>query len=1202
MKSFYIDSSGLCFLFFMSKQLYFIFITYLQLIRTLSSLKVAFLFLIIFFCTNSYGLNVSDMVKVEGEQCYDIALDTDSIIWLKTNSSQDSVPTIDGASYAMVYEEGMPELQQITYSFFDPSITSYSVEVLEIEYDSLAALLPISNGFVSKDDTTVMEQNYVGKNVFFPSSDYYLSDEFISGDQHLRVLHLYPFQYNACTHILRYITHLKLRVHYEQEPLSKAVSVEKRKKLLILAPQSFHKTLASFVLWKEICGYDTELIDSDVLVDAAAIKQYLQDMYDSGSLDYLLLVGDAEIIPTSATIYGSSDNCYGFLDGNDSFNDIGIGRFPASTQEELALMIEKSLCYEQQFSFNDKLLKCVGIASNATTIGDNNETDFQHISTLLETLAVAGYATDIVAEDMTDLSISQLINDDLGLLFYAGHGSQVKMKTETYSEDSILNLRNYMSHPIFIDVACLNGDFTYDDCIAEKFMTASYNNQPTGMVAVLASTISQPWIPPMYGQDVIANAFARNAKLHKVTTLSDVVNEGLSAMIIKYSSGGIETSDTWSLLGDPTLLVANYEFGALNVVADSLFDLRQCSIAIATADSALLSLNNQDGVLAASYSNSDSTFLYSSVVSIKDDLCLWAYKQGSTVFRELLTPVITGGAYYGLDSLIIVDENQNGAIEAGEQLFVYPVIANYGDSVGYGIQMAITPDDNFSTEPNAFASIDSLSPNETFAFSTPLVLIVNDSVGDEAFLSFEYVDAQGQMNLDVQSLEVLSSNVTFGTATYKDASMVSGVSVFKDSIITLYIPATNSGEASAMDIYGEVHSASPFLTYISQTDGIDELPPNTTDTLTFQLRCHPAIPISELLDIDLLAMHGEDRYDKHLQLCYQQAEVSIVGTGEIELQEAPFFNYYKNNKSQFVYTLTNETAITLDSLGFYLTHTPSLSGQTVLNDLSISVAQIPDSSVGFQYLEGTEEVFYQSVYQMPTDEGWLMFDISDIELTAQAHLLLQVTWGPNSVCTQYNNAYKVSAYKTTDYTTLTGYSDVSSSPNISNRYKALPDLRYTMNTETRISRVITVCETSGECILDYSLGIGTELCYPDNNGYLHLDLPVGDYEVSVTTDDGRFDENLLVSAYQDSLQIVLPTSRTALDELYDASFIDVSLQNGILYFSNEEAFYLELFDLNGRKIFSDDIHTCNFQMAIDTKTLFIMCRINHHNVIKLFNN
>ena len=87
---------------------------------------------------------------------------------------------------------------------------------------------------------------------------------------------------------------------------------------------------------------------SDIGGSSAQIRQYIQDAYDTWDPkpSYVLLVGDAEYVPTNYIYSAASDLWYATVDGSDYYPDLFIGRIPADTANEAEVIVQKILTYE----------------------------------------------------------------------------------------------------------------------------------------------------------------------------------------------------------------------------------------------------------------------------------------------------------------------------------------------------------------------------------------------------------------------------------------------------------------------------------------------------------------------------------------------------------------------------------------------------------------------------------------------------------------------------------------------------------------------------------------------------------------------------------------------------------------------------------------------------------------------------------------
>lgn len=127
-------------------------------------------------------------------------------------------------------------------------------------------------------------------------------------------------------------------------------------------------TLLHFAEWKRQKGYITKIVDIANITNgqtAEGIRSYIQSAYKGWYPipTYILLVGDAEFIPTNYTDkagnatghpfgdYNSAntgtDLYYTTIDGSDHYPDIFLGRISVDTKEEARGVIQKILDYEQ---------------------------------------------------------------------------------------------------------------------------------------------------------------------------------------------------------------------------------------------------------------------------------------------------------------------------------------------------------------------------------------------------------------------------------------------------------------------------------------------------------------------------------------------------------------------------------------------------------------------------------------------------------------------------------------------------------------------------------------------------------------------------------------------------------------------------------------------------------------------------------------
>ena len=286
--------------------------------------------------------------------------------------------------------------------------------------------------------------------------------------------------------------------------------------MLIISDYQFIDQMADFMAWKSQKGISNEIIDiASIGNNQEALKSYIEEYYHNHNLTYVLFVGDHQHIPAyiDASLSGYSDNYYGYIEGDDSYPEVFVGRFSAENQNQVTTQVNRVIQYEQNPVISEAYSNSVGVGSSEGP-GDDGEYDYQHLrnirSGLLDYTYTFGYELYDGSQGGEDAEgnpnasdLHVLLQEGLGLINYTGHGSSFSCSSSGYNSSDVNQLTNTDVHPFFWSVACVNGDFSGGTCFAETWLRATHNDtgEPTGAIATLMSTINQSWAPPMEGQD-----------------------------------------------------------------------------------------------------------------------------------------------------------------------------------------------------------------------------------------------------------------------------------------------------------------------------------------------------------------------------------------------------------------------------------------------------------------------------------------------------------------------------------------------------------------------------------------------------------------------------------------------------------------------------------------------------------------------------
>lgn len=560
-------------------------------------------------------------------------------------------------SLAFSYQAAAPQIPFYLLCIPIPDVGRYDLKIAYLDSTVYSDIdIPLSQGLEKKNqqinlfDTSYLIATY-NSNQYFPQRDFISFQPIIARDTRIQAFHLFPFKYLSAAKKLKVYTSFKIEViplpgegineitkkrnylttqnfylknnpsPYKYQPISVANG-----ELLIVYRNTTDSLVKRFAAWKEKMGIKCHflpLTQTDLIPDS--IHQRITHYYDSiPDLLYLLLIGNEfEIPPYLYKTYLNtdyySDSYYGMIDGNDFVPELLVGRF-SGTENENRLLIDKTIAYEQYQEHSNYEKNLMLIASDqGENIGDDNETDWQHLRNIGQSLADSAQMTPHEYFDSSqggldapgDPSTQDLkdgLNDGKGMVFYTGHGAFTSFTTGNFYNMNAKQLTNYRQLPVVVSAACDNGMFMNGlECLGEAFTFATKDQEPTGAVAFAGSSILMSWAPPMETQDEYSRLIQPHSPQYKKTLGGAFYNAQLS-MLEKYPTVyGQEVMQTWILLGDPSLQLRIYQQGKIEVYHPETITTSTSALNFSiNINDALVTLSQNDSVIAKAVSHQNS--------------------------------------------------------------------------------------------------------------------------------------------------------------------------------------------------------------------------------------------------------------------------------------------------------------------------------------------------------------------------------------------------------------------------------------------------------------------------------------------------------------------------------------------------------------------------------------------------------------------
>ena len=895
-----------------------------------------------------------------------------------------------------------------------------------------------------------------------------------------------------------------------QQALNRYAPVEEEGDMLIICHDPFMDAMTDFVNWKRTRGIQTTIVPmSSVGSVANDIQGFVLEQYNANpNLAYVLLVGDDAQIPgtyfRAETAYsdwsGKGDNVYGQVAGGDIYNDIFVGRFSANTVAQVATQVERSIYYERNIDATASWLENgEGMAAYSAESGHYGETDYQHMENIRLDLLSYNYTTvfqdydDVAGYTCSVASINQHINDGVGILNYINHGNEQMWSVASYCNENINTLVNDNKLPFIWSTACKVGkyDNTYtdhgagftvgqeDDCMAEAWMHATnpMTDAPTGAIGGMFSYISQPWQPPMYGQDEMVDILIESYESNIKHTLGGTSINGIMAIIDQYGASDINayaTHQGWVLYGDPSLM--------LRTKTPEVLDVTHSGNIAPTETSYMVNVSNGEGAVATITCNNEILGTAKVVDGIANititspgadypELTLCVFGFNKVTYLDAITintgsqyiiaatanptdggSIIGAGTYYGDQTCILTATPNIGYVFAnwtmgGEVVSEDPTYSFIvsGDAEYTANFTAL---DNHSVNC-AVSSEGGILVDKATAYHGETVTIGAQPADGYSFSSWSVIDADGN--------DIAVTNNHFLMPDSDVIVMASFVAGYTIDIAEVMYGSISADKTSAAQGVTVTLTATPANGYqldvwkVYQTDDVDATV--TVSGNSFVMPAH---------NVTVCAIFG-----------LQPGGEVAIGSGTTTSYYMPTFESYRYSLSEQIYTAAEVGgAGTISSISFY-----SSASKNITRALDIYMKNTDKTAFGnstdWENVSTLYRVFSGNVSF--NTSGWTTINLSTpFEYDGVSNLLICVDDHTGKGLDSYNRFY---TYTTGSNRSIITFRDGSAAynPATANIYAGS---MFTYNNQIKFTKSVTGCNESLAISTDQMFGFR----YEEGNG------------------------------------------------------------------------------------------------------------------------
>jgi len=739
----------------------------------------------------------------------------------------------------LTLEEGLPEIPVMAGSVIIPPTAGIELEILESEYVEIEMQIAPSKGNLTRDldpneipFTFAEFYNTTGR---YPQQVAELSDPFIIRDYRGITVRFKPFVYYPETGITRVYTKITAQLNENGTDMTNALSAAKSSyarefagiyrglflnfdeakypvlteegRILVIKHSMFDDAITDWVDWKMQMGYDVSVVDVSVAGPSAnQIKAYIQAQYDQDDgLMFVQIMGDAPQVPSLSVGGGGSDPSYTLLAGNDSYPEIYIGRFSAQTVAEMETQVLRSVYYERDIqSGSDWLTKGIGIASNegGGYQGDMGESDQEHLDLIRDDLLDFGYTqVDQLYQSYgaTASQVATSVNGGRGIINYTGHGSNTSWSTTGFNNNNVNSLVNDFELPFIVSVACVNGNFVSTTCFAEAWLRATNNGNPTGAIAMYASTVNQAWNPPMRAQDEITDLLVAEEKY----TIGGLFFHGSSRMIEVYGTAGESEFKNWHIFGDASIMARTKDPQDIAAVYNPVLLIGMTSLSVEAVPNAKLSLSN-DGVI---YGRATADAAGNAVINLDTmpdqpmDLTLTITAPNYVTHLGDVQVLPADGPYIILTDVQVQDHEELVA-EFDEIITIHVEMENVGNDPAEGVIVAISSTDPYISVVSDPEIVPDIASHTIGSTLIGIDVQISDFVPDQHVADFTVIvslDNGDVFDYDY-SLMINAPSIEWNNLMIDDPEGNDNGRIDPGETFILSIPFTNVGHAASPEI------------------------------------------------------------------------------------------------------------------------------------------------------------------------------------------------------------------------------------------------------------------------------------------------------------------------------------------------------------------------------------------------------------------
>ena len=911
-----------------------------------------------------------------------------------------------------ILNAGAPDLPKLSTSLIIPDQSKMMVVVESFEYTDYEniSVAPSKGNLYRNVDPSTVAYSYgtdYETDGFYPKELAKLRDPYIFRNYRGQSVVIQPVAYNAVTKTLRVYTEIILKVVetdgeainpftpnsnkvvqqfdnlYKERFLNYTSQQSRYPQLgelgdmLIISAPEYIDQMEPFIQWKNRSGMKTTIVDVTTIGNTATdIHAYVDALYQTTDLAYLLLVGDETTVATDQAVNNNAcDHCYGMREGNDHYLELFVGRFNGENTTQIQTMIDRTLEYEINPMPGEWFTTAIGAASNEGP-GDDGEVDYEHMNNIKEELMAYNFidvfefyqgsntddsptpsdaTADAPGNPNSSMILDVLNTQGASLYNYVGHGDHGVLITGNFDNDAVDAMTGTGMYPLLIAVACCVGDFQGDfgsgDCLGDRWIRATDDaGNPTGGIGGYFSSILQSWAPPMEGQDEMSKLITESAQYDIRHTVGGIYVHGCGSMIDEYGAGGEEMTDTWCIFGDPSVVLRTNNPGIINVSHQPTTFIGTSQLTInADVEDAMITLFYNNEIIGSGFVEGGVVTIDFEPVQFPELIDVTATAYNYYPYMGEISVVPAEGPYIVLNDYEVQDPsgNANSEIDFGETIALDVALKNVGIELSPNVSAVISTTNDKVTLSDTDEVYGDMMADEVLLKNGAFGFNVADFVEDQYPVSFNLsmTDDNGNTWSGAFSLKINAPTLTALEFEIDDSVGGNGNGRFDNGeTIEIRIPTTNNGHANSPEAVGSLITTSPYLTITEPSIDLGIIEKSDQVMATYFVQVSANAPISESFQL----MYTTTAADYSTTKIYENALNLIVE--DFESGDFETYNWASEGASPW-FTTTLAPAV-----GTYCSQSGSIDNNEA-SEMILTIDVLENGHIAFNRKVSSEETY-----------------------------------------------------------------------------------------------------------------------------------------------------------------------------------------------------------------------------------------------------